>query len=56
MRRALERLFHLAYREASTLAYADAFRILMFACFGAALLVPLLRKAPATQATPADAH
>jgi DHA2 family multidrug resistance protein len=53
---ALERLFHLAYREASTLAYADAFRILMLACFGAALLVPLLRNAPVAPRPLADAH
>jgi MFS transporter, DHA2 family, multidrug resistance protein len=43
---ALRGLFQLAYREAATLAYADALRLLMFACLVAALLVPLLRKAP----------
>jgi DHA2 family multidrug resistance protein len=53
---AIERLFHLAYREASTLAYADAFRALMVACFVAALLVPLLRKAPQAAAPVAEAH
>lgn len=52
----VERLFHLAYREASTLAYADAFRALMIACFFAALLVPLLRGAPAAAKPIADAH
>jgi MFS transporter, DHA2 family, multidrug resistance protein len=41
---ALEQLRTLAYREASTLAYADAFRVLMVAFVLATLLVPLLRK------------
>ncbi|SMF73416.1 MFS transporter, DHA2 family, multidrug resistance protein [Tistlia consotensis] len=40
---ALERLWQLAYREASTLAYADAFRAIMVAFVVATLLVPLLR-------------
>lgn len=53
---AVERLFHLAYREASTLAYADAFRALMIACFAAALLVPLMRNAPTGAKPVADAH
>ena len=33
-----------AYREAATLAYADAFRAIMLAFVIATLLVPLLRK------------
>ena len=41
---ALEQLWQLAYREASTLAFADAFRAIMVAFVVAALLVPLLRK------------
>jgi DHA2 family multidrug resistance protein len=41
---ALSQLWHLAYREASTLAYADAFRAIMLAFVVATLLVPLLRK------------
>ncbi len=50
---ALKRLWLLAYREASTLAYADAFRAVMIAFIFATLLVPLMRnvapsKAPAT--------
>ncbi len=51
---ALERLWHLAYREASTLAYADAFRTVMLAFVVATLLVPFLRKvgAPAPAAAP----
>ena len=46
-RAALKAMWHLAYREASTLAYADAFRAIMLAFIGATLLVPLLRKAGA---------
>jgi MFS transporter, DHA2 family, multidrug resistance protein len=46
----LELLRNLAYREASTLAYADAFRAVGLLCLLAACLVPLLRKvAPASQ-------
>jgi DHA2 family multidrug resistance protein len=41
---AIEQLWHLAYREASTLAFADAFRAIMVAFIVATLLVPLLRK------------
>jgi MFS transporter, DHA2 family, multidrug resistance protein len=41
---ALKELWRLAYREASTLAYADAFRVIMVAFVGATLLVPLLRQ------------
>jgi DHA2 family multidrug resistance protein len=52
---ALSQLWHLAYREASTLAYADAFRAIMVAFIVATLLVPLLRKV-APVATPSDAH
>ena len=39
---ALKELWLLAYREASTLAYADAFRAIMAAFVVATLLVPLL--------------
>jgi MFS transporter, DHA2 family, multidrug resistance protein len=53
---ALEQLWHLAYREASTLAFADAFRTIMLAFIGATLLVPFLRKVAAPKITPADAH
>jgi len=47
---ALKQLWLLAYREASTLAYADAFRAIMIAFIAATLLVPLLRRVaqPAT--------
>jgi MFS transporter, DHA2 family, multidrug resistance protein len=45
---ALEQLWHLAYREASTLAFADAFRAIMLAFVLATLLVPLLCNIAAT--------
>jgi DHA2 family multidrug resistance protein len=48
---ALKQLWRLAYREAATLAYADAFRAIMFAFIVATLLVPLLRQAASTRAT-----
>jgi MFS transporter, DHA2 family, multidrug resistance protein len=44
---ALKALWHLAYREAATLAYADAFRAIMLAFVLATLLVPLLRNVAA---------
>ena len=54
---ALERLWHLAYREASTLAFSDAFHTIMLAFVVATLLVPLMRKvAPPTPAAAASAH
>ncbi len=40
---ALRQLWQLAYREASTMAYADAFRAIMVAFALATLLVPFLR-------------
>ncbi|HVC55487.1 MAG TPA: DHA2 family efflux MFS transporter permease subunit [Stellaceae bacterium] len=40
---ALKVLWHLAYREAATLAYADAFRAILLAFIVATLLVPFLR-------------
>ena len=52
---ALKQLWQLAYREASTLAYADAFRAIMVAFIVATLLVPLLRKVvPVPAPTPAS--
>jgi DHA2 family multidrug resistance protein len=52
---ALKQLWQLAYREASTLAYADAFRAIMVAFAIATVLVPLMRNVvPA--APPANAH
>jgi DHA2 family multidrug resistance protein len=53
---ALEQLWHLAYREASTLAFADAFRAIMLAFVVATLLVPLMRKVAAPKTAVADAH
>ena len=53
---ALKQLWHLAYREASTLAFADAFRAIMLAFVVATLLVPLMRKVAAPQAATAEAH
>ena len=54
---ALKQLWQLAYREASTLAYADAFRAIMVAFLIATLLVPLLRQIAAPKApVPADSH
>jgi DHA2 family multidrug resistance protein len=52
---AVKQLWELAYREASTLAYADAFRAIMAAFVVATLLVPLLRNV-APKAAPSDAH
>ena len=54
---ALKQLWRLAYREASTLAYADAFRTIMIAFLVATLLVPLLRQIAAPKApAPANSH
>ena len=53
---ALRQLWQLAYREASTLAYADAFHVLMFACFAAALAAILMRKIPQARPAAASAH
>jgi DHA2 family multidrug resistance protein len=53
---ALKQLWRLAYREAATLAYADAFRAIMLAFIVATLLVPLLRQvAPARPPAAASA-
>jgi DHA2 family multidrug resistance protein len=54
---ALRRLWHLAYNEAATMAYADAFRVLMFGCFIAALIIPFMKKvAPPSPAVASNAH
>ena len=53
---ALHRLWNLAYREASTLAYSDAFRAVMLAFIVATLLVPLLRKVAAPKTAAPAAH
>jgi DHA2 family multidrug resistance protein len=53
---ALHRLWSLAYREASTLAYADAFRAVMLAFIVATLLVPLMRKVAAAKPAASGGH
>ena len=53
---ALEQLRNLAYREASTLAFADAFRAIMVAFIVAALLVPFLRNVAAPKPVAAGGH
>jgi MFS transporter, DHA2 family, multidrug resistance protein len=53
---ALKELWHLAYREASTLAYADAFRAIMVAFVAATALVPLLRNIQPGKTPTAAAH
>ena len=53
---ALQQLRALAYREASTMAYADAFRAMMIVCLAAACLVPLMRNIANPQAPSPDAH
>ena len=53
---ALKHLWQIAYREAATLAYADAFQVIMIAFVVATLTVPLLRKVVPPKAAPADAH
>jgi DHA2 family multidrug resistance protein len=53
---ALKQLWQLVYREAATMAYADAFQAIMIAFAIATLFVPLLRKVAAPAPAPADAH
>jgi DHA2 family multidrug resistance protein len=53
---ALERLWHLAVREASTLAYADAFRVVMVAFIFGTALVPLLRNVAPSSAAASSSH
>lgn len=52
----LKLLWNLAYREASTMAYADAYRAVGLMCLVATCLVPFLRKVVQTPAPSADAH
>jgi DHA2 family multidrug resistance protein len=49
-------LWQLAYREASTLAYDDAFRVIMIAFVIATLLVLLMRNVVPTGAASSQAH
>jgi MFS transporter, DHA2 family, multidrug resistance protein len=53
---ALKQLWHLAYREASTMAYADAFRAIMITFVIATMLVPLMRNVAAPKVSAQDAH
>jgi DHA2 family multidrug resistance protein len=53
---ALEQLRAIAYREAQTMAYADAFRTIMLAFLITTPLVLLLRKVAPPKAPAADAH
>jgi MFS transporter, DHA2 family, multidrug resistance protein len=53
---ALKQLWLLAYREASTLAYADAFRAIMVAFVVATLVVPLLRQVAPPKTPSAPSH
>lgn len=52
----LKLLWNLAYREASTMAYADAFRVVGLMCLVGTCLVPFLKKVAQTPAPSADAH
>lgn len=53
---ALKQLWLLAYREASTLAYADAFRAIMVAFILATLLVPFMGKVATPAGPSTDSH
>jgi DHA2 family multidrug resistance protein len=53
---ALKQLWQLAYREAATMAYADAFQAIMLAFIVATLFVPLLRRVVPPKAAPGDVH
>ena len=53
---ALEQLHSLAYREASTMAYADAFKAILVAFVIATFLVLFMRKVGQPPTSPADAH
>jgi MFS transporter, DHA2 family, multidrug resistance protein len=53
---ALKQLWLLAYREASTLAYADAFLAVMVAFFFGTILVPLMRNVAPSKAAAQAAH
>ena len=53
---AMKQLWELAYREAATLAYADAFRAVMITLVIATFLVPLLKKVAPQQAPSVEGH
>jgi MFS transporter, DHA2 family, multidrug resistance protein len=53
---ALKQLWQLAYREASTMAFADAFLVIMMAFVLATVLVPLMRNIAAPKVPAGDPH
>ncbi|MBB6251870.1 DHA2 family efflux MFS transporter permease subunit [Nitrospirillum iridis] len=53
---ALKQLWSLAYREAQTMAYADAFLVITMCFVIATLLVPAMRKVAPPKGPSADAH
>jgi DHA2 family multidrug resistance protein len=53
---ALRELWQMAYLQAETLSYADAFRAIMLAFILATCLVPLMKKVTPPKAPPANAH
>ena len=53
---ALRQLWALAWREAQTATFADAFRIIAVGFVIATLMVPLMRKTAPRRAPPVDAH
>ncbi len=53
---ALRQLWSLAWREAQTATFADAFRVIAVGFLVATLMVSLMRKVAPRQAPPADAH
>jgi DHA2 family multidrug resistance protein len=53
---AMHQLRDLAYREASTMAYADAFRVMTLVCLAAACVVPLMKRVSQAPPPTANAH
>jgi len=53
---ALKELWLLAYREALTQSFADAYLAILVCFVVATLLVPLMRRAVTPAAAPTDAH
>lgn len=53
---AMKELWMMAYAQAETLSYADAFRTIMIAFIIATCMVPLMKKVVPPKAPPANAH
>jgi DHA2 family multidrug resistance protein len=53
---ALEQLWKLSFREASTMAFADTFRTIMLAFVVVTLLVPFFKNTNASTTPPPNAH